>query len=479
MNTRFDIIVAHTQNRGIGLNNGLPWNSLKKDMKHFRETTTNTTNPDKRNCVIMGRNTWESIPEKYRPLSKRLNIIISSTLNINTDNTRTFASLNNALHYVYFDEIYIERVFVIGGSQLYEEAIKRMDLGKVIATLVKKDYEVDRYFPKYPRWVVKTETNEVDEQMDICIYENVSDPNSQEKGYLDCMQRILDTGEQIKDRTGVGTLSVFDENLKFTIKTINPDEPDAKKLKYQVPIMTTKTLYLKGVFWELIWFLQGNTDANWLKDKNVHIWDGNTTKEFLASRGLPYEEGQLGPGYGHQWVNWGGQIGEENKTGINQIKNIIETLRTNPASRRIVLSAWNVGDLNKMALPPCHMMYIFKVSNHDRPKPTLNCKVILRSNDMFLGNPFNIMSTALLTIFISRAVNMLPGDISLAISDAHIYLNHIEQTKKQLSRVPLRAPVLSINRDISEYEDMLNVDYNDVELINYHKWPGIKAKMAA
>jgi dihydrofolate reductase / thymidylate synthase len=474
----FSIIVAHTEKLGIGLDNGLPWKSLKKDMKHFRETTIGTIDSEKRNCVIMGRNTWESIPSKYRPLAKRLNLVISSTLKIDTGDTKTFTSLSDALTYSY-DNSLVERTFVIGGSQVYNEAIERMDLAKVISTIVKKDYKVDRYFPKYPRWIVKTETIEIDDEMDINIYENVADPNSQEQTYLNCMKRILDNGEKISDRTGVGTLSVFDENLKFSIKTINPDEPDQKKLKYQVPIMTTKNLYLRGVFWELIWFLQGNTDSNWLKDKKVRIWDGNTSKEFLESRGLPYEEGQLGPGYGHQWVNWGGKFGEERKTGINQIKKIIDTLRTNPASRRIVLSAWNVSDLDKMALPPCHMMYIFKVSNHSKSKPTLNCKVILRSNDMFLGNPFNIMSTALLTIFISRAVGMLPGDISISITDAHIYLNHIEQTKEQLSRIPLKAPLLSIDKDIAEYEDMLNLTYKDVQLSNYHKWPTIKAKMAA
>lgn len=471
----FNIIVAHTKNLGIGYNNKLPWNQIKEDMAHFKEITTRTVDTSKQNSVIMGRKTWDSIPEKYKPLPNRHNLIVSNTININNAYAKTFTDLDSALNYSYKNPE-IEKTFVIGGGNVYKQAINRMDLDKIITTVVNTDYNCDTYFPNYPQWIVKKNSVKINDLMSIDTYENVADLESDEKSYLDCMKYILDNGEMIKDRTGVGVLSVFDKNLRFTINTINPDEKDQTKLKYRVPIMTTKNLYLKGVFWELIWFLQGNTDANWLKERDVHIWDGNTTKEFLKKRGLDYEEGQLGPGYGHQWVNWGGDW--KTKTGgINQIKNIIDLLRDDPTSRRAVLSAWNVSDLNKMALPPCHIMYIFKVSDHNQKKK-LNCKVTIRSNDMFLGNPFNIMSTALLTIFLSRSLNMLPGDISISITDAHIYLNHVEQTKKQLSRIPLKSPILEINKNINNFDDIVNLTYDNIILSEYYKWPAIKAEMA-
>lgn len=472
----FNIIVAHSKNLGIGNNNKLPWSQIKEDMVHFKEITTKTSESYKQNSVIMGRKTWESLPEKYKPLPDRHNIIISNSISVNSNNVRTFTDLDMALNYSYMNPM-IENTFVIGGGNIYKQAIERMDLDKVIATSINNEYECDTYFPNYPIWLTKKDSKFVNDLISIDTYENIAYPESEEKSYLDCMKYILDNGEVIKDRTGVGVLSVFDKNLQFTIDTINPDEKDQTKLKYRVPIMTTKNLYLKGVFWELIWFLQGNTDANWLKERQVHIWDGNTSKEFLEKRGLDYEEGQLGPGYGHQWVNWGGDW--KTKTGgINQVKNIIDLLRNEPTSRRAVLSAWNVSDLDKMALPPCHIMYIFKVTDYGNEKKRLNCKVTIRSNDMFLGNPFNIMSTAMLTIFISRALNMLPGKISISITDAHIYLNHIEQTKKQLARVPLKPPILEINKNINEFDDMIKLTYDDIKLSEYYKWPGIKADMA-
>jgi thymidylate synthase len=296
----------------------------------------------------------------------------------------------------------------------------------------------------------------------------------QETKYLKAMKQILDEGEEVVDRTGVGTLSVFDMNLSFEITVSNPEAPPNEH-QYTLPIFTTKSLFFRGIVGELLWFLRGETDTKILSEQKIRIWDGNTSREALDKRGLSYEEGELGPGYGYQWIHWGATWPDRSSdAGINQIKQIIHTLQTEPRSRRMVLNAWNVDELDKMALPPCHMMYIFKVTNTN----VLNCKVILRSNDMFLGNPFNVVSASVLTILIARTVGMIPGRIALSITDAHIYMNHIEQVKEQLTREPREPPTLTIDVPINSYEDITNLNFNNFTLSKYSSWPRIDAPMA-
>lgn len=296
-----------------------------------------------------------------------------------------------------------------------------------------------------------------------------------EEIYLNTLRNILDLGQHIEDRTGTGTISLFDVNTSYKIEVLNPDD-DPINHKYVVPVFTTKSIYFKGIITELLWFLCGHTDTRLLKAQGNNIWNGNTSRESLDKLGLDYDEGELGPGYGYQWIHWGGDW-RTGTGGINQIENIINTLNTDPFSRRIVLSAWNVADLDKMALPPCHLMYIFKVSLCN-DKKVLNCKVILRSNDMFLGHPFNAVSASLLTIMIARCTNMIPGTISLSISDAHIYNNHIQQVTTQLEREPREPPYITLDKDIKNYEDIIALQYNDFTVSTYNSWPKISAKMA-
>jgi dihydrofolate reductase / thymidylate synthase len=476
MKNSFNVVTAYLKNnRGIGKNNNLPWKHIKKDMNRFTNITTSTFDAVKTNSVIMGRKTWESLPNKFKPLPNRKNIVVSKTLT-DIENVKVCSSLTKALNYSYsLPEV--ESTFVIGGSSIYTTALKRYDIDNLYVTEVDRQLDADTFFPDIPDWMNVIREDAEDDLIFKTYTNSITDPNSEENQYLKTMRRILDEGEVIKDRTGVGTLSVFDTNSLYLIDTVNPDETDPTKLKYRVPIMTTKTLYLKGIVWELIWFLQGNTDAKWLSDKKVHIWDGNTSKEYLEKKGLDYEEGQLGPGYGHQWVNWGGDW-KTHTGGINQIKNIIDILRKDPTSRRAVLSAWNVADLDAMALPPCHILYTFKVTDHDKDVKRLNCKVTIRSNDMFLGHPFNIMSTCILTILLSRTLGMLPGKISIAITDAHIYLNHVKQVNKQLMRQPLKFPLLEINKDIVDYDCLKALTYDDFRLTEYYHHSALKAPMA-
>ncbi len=471
----FNIVTAYLKkNRGIGYKKSLPWNRIKEDLLYFKTLTQRTSLPQSINSVIMGRETFESMGS--RCLKNRLNVVLTRS---NQDKTfKGFEhplfvnSLSDALDVTNIHDKQIDQKFVIGGEEVYKQALINDCCKNIYVTEINsnQNIECDRFFPQIPKIFKQVDFHQSN-NLTFRQYTNVSDTNSQEKYYLDCMRDILENGEKIVDRTLVGTRSLFSQNLTFDIKIKNPLEQDLKKIVYQFPGLTTKKMFFKGVIWELIWFLNGNTDVKFLQDRGVKIWNGHSTREYLDSIGLTnVPTNNIGKGYGYQWINWGGQ-------GINQIKKIIHQLKTDPTSRRILLSAWNVGQLDQMGLVPCHLTYLFKVTDHHKDIKTLNCQVILRSNDMFLGSPFNIASTAILTILISRCVGMMPGKISLNITDAHIYENHIDQVKEQLTRIPLEFPTIKINQDANTYEEICGLTYEDFN-IDYHSWDTIRADMA-
>jgi len=409
-------------------------------------------------------------------LKNRLNIVLTRSKidngSSNIDAPVFVNSLAEALSITNMFDKMVDQRFVIGGEDLYTQAITSEWCDKLYLTEIDlvEDIECDRFFPPIPRNFKQVESKQ-NNRLTFQEYVNVSDPNSQENQYLDLMRQILENGERVMDRSRVGTRSLFSKNLTFDIRVKNPEETDPKKLIYQFPGLTTKKMFFKGVVWELVWFLNGSTDVKFLQDRGVKIWNGHSTREYLDSIGLhDVPTNNIGKGYGYQWTNWGGK-------GINQIEKIIHQLKTEPESRRILLSAWNVGQLDQTSLPPCHCVYLFKVTNHQKDKKTLNCQVILRSNDMFLGSPFNIASTAILTILMSRCVGMLPGKISLNITDAHIYENHVDQVKEQLTRTPLEFPTIKIDQDASTYEEICDLTYENFK-IDYHSWDQIKADMA-
>ena len=259
------------------------------------------------------------------------------------------------------------------------------------------------------------------------------------ESYHDLLKYILENGIQKNDRTGVGTLSIFGYQMKFD-------------LSESFPLITTKKIHFKSVVYELLWFLKGSSNINYLKENGVSIWD-----EWAD------ENGELGPVYGVQWRNW-------NNEGIDQINQVISQIKTNPDSRRLMVSAWNVGQISKMALPPCHVMFQFYVA-----KEELSCMMYQRSVDTFLGLPFNIASYALLTLMIAHVTNLKPGTLTLALGDTHLYLNHLEQVKEQLSREPFSLPRVLLNPDIQKLDDF---GYSDIQLINYNAHPTIKAPIA-
>jgi thymidylate synthase len=327
------------------------------------------------------------------------------------------------------------------------------------------------------------------------------DLSSPENNYLACMKDIMDNGELVPNRTGIRTIKKFNKVLSYPISCFGIPHDVSKikwdEVKYRFPMVTTKKLFVRGAITELLWMLRGETDAKVLEKDGINIWNKNSSAEFLKNRGLDYLPGELGPVYGHQWVNWGGEWRSKKDTdkqlskGINQITNIVDMLVNSPTERRIILQAWNVADLNKMALPPCHMTYIFDVGGFNDKIRHLNCQVILRSNDMFLGHPFNVVGAATLTILLSQLANMVPGSVDLVINNAHIYENHIEAVQQQIIRSPYKYPILTIKDWVPKipltdpsyseqaYQHLTRLKYTDFNIENYISWNAIKAEMAA
>lgn len=262
------------------------------------------------------------------------------------------------------------------------------------------------------------------------------------KQYLDLLDRILTEGTKKEDRTGTGTISVFGNQMRFNLED-------------GFPLLTTKKLHLKSIIYELLWFLKGDTNVKYLKDHGVSIWD-----EWAD------ENGDLGPVYGHQWRSWP----DENGGTIDQISNVVEQIKHNPNSRRLLVSAWNVAEVERMALPPCHTMFQFYVADG-----RLSLQLYQRSADTFLGVPFNIASYALLLQMMAQVTGLKAGDFVHTTGDTHLYLNHIEQAKLQLTRTPRPLPRMVINPDV---KNIFDFHYEDFQLEGYDPWPHIKAAVS-
>ena len=286
---------------------------------------------------------------------------------------------------------------------------------------------------------------------------------SMELQYINLIKHILENGISKDDRTGVGTLSIFSYNMTFN-------------LRESFPLLTTKKVYWKGVVEELLWFISGSTDSNVLKEKGVRIWEGNSSREFLDSRGLShYDQGDIGAGYGFQWRHFGAKYTNMYDSyegqGVDQLKDVIYKIKNTPDDRRIIMSAWNPTDLDKMALPPCHIFVQFWV---DTNKKELHSQMYQRSCDVGLGVPFNIASYALLTCIIAKLCNLTPGDFHYCMGDTHIYKNHIDAMKLQITREPYDFPKIKI-KDITDID---NIKFDDIELIDYKYYENIKMNMA-
>jgi len=260
--------------------------------------------------------------------------------------------------------------------------------------------------------------------------------------YLDLMRHVLENGTKKEDRTGTGTLSVFGHQMRFSLSD-------------GFPLLTTKKLHTKSIVYELLWFLRGDTSVKYLQEHGVNIWN-----EWAG------EDGELGPVYGAQWRSWTTPDGRT----IDQISQVIDQIKTNPDSRRLIVSAWNVGEIPKMSLPPCHLLFQFYVG-----EGKLSCQLYQRSADIFLGLPFNIASYSLLTMMVAQVCDLEPGEFVLTLGDAHLYSNHIEQTRLQLTRQPLQLPRMLINPSV---RSIFEFDYADFELSGYQAHQHIKGEVA-
>jgi len=265
--------------------------------------------------------------------------------------------------------------------------------------------------------------------------------------YLQLLQKIINTGVDKSDRTGTGTRSLFGYQMRFDLQN-------------GFPLVTTKKLHLKSIIYELLWFLKGDTNVEYLQKHGVRIWD-----EWAD------ENGNLGPVYGKQWRSWDGANGKT----VDQVSELIEQLKTNPDSRRLIISAWNVADLPEMKLMPCHCLFQFYTRAAEGGKRKLSCQLYQRSADVFLGVPFNIASYALLTMMMAQVCDMEPGEFVHSFGDVHLYKNHFEQAELQLSRTPFPLPQMRLNPEI---KNIFDFKFEDFELVNYQSHPGIKAPVA-
>ena len=348
------LIVAAEKNRGIGKDGTLPWPRLAEDHKFFVKMTTGC-------CVVMGRKTWESIPLKFRPLVNRQNIIISSNYSC-PNGVIVVPNLEAAIQASTFSKI-----FIIGGEQLYREAIHHRLTTRIYYTHVNKEFPCDRFFPELPNtfqvdpWFPVQNHSLENFSYDIRCYRRIHDENQ----YLDLIRTVLKAPFR-DDRTGVGTYSIFGTINRYSLRNMT------------MPLLTTKNVFWKGVAEELLWFISGSSDASVLSEKHVKIWDANSNRQTLDKLGMTTRaEGDCGPGYGFQWRHWGAKY-IDHKTdysgqGVDQLQQLIRKIKTMPSDRRLILSSWNVEQIPEMVLPPCHVMCQFYVSGKE-----LSCTMFQR-----------------------------------------------------------------------------------------------------
>jgi thymidylate synthase len=465
-----NIIAVVSKNYAITYGNKLPWEN--------QDYCTYFENLVKDGIVIMGRTTFESLPLLKRPFKDCINVVLSNEYpkykQLTSDNlifTNMYGVYNDIL-----PNNPNKTIWVIGGKEVFtslsnqSKSIYITMMDKIASSNEKKFVDI---FPHYelvsytePKW----------SQEEECYFRhlrydrNFDSPNvNHEKQYLQLLRDIMAHGNDRDDRTGVGTIGVFGRQLRYDVS------------KY-LPILTTKFVPIQVIIKELLWFLRGETDAKILQEQGVHIWDGNTSREFLDKRGLNnYETGDGGPIYGFQWrhfnAEYNGCHANYDGQGFDQIEYIVNELKTNPFSRRIYMSAWNPSYIDKMCLPPCHIGAQFYAEKGTDGQMYLSLQFYQRSQDVFLAANFNLISYTILLYIICKKVNMQPKEVIHVIGDAHIYKNHIEQCNTQLSRNPLPQPILEVNDDIKD-KNWEDISVDDFTLIGYHYRPAIKADMA-
>jgi len=488
-------VVQYKNKLAIGANGDLLV-KIKEDIKFFKNITMSVPN----SIVLMGRKTYYSIPQEYRPLINRYNFVLTNNNYLikkyRLPKNHILKNLDKNIPYFmnfktfekFYNCNYNLTVFVIGGEQIYNKFLlidkKYLIPSKLYITQVsgfKFDEEkhknitfMNNFDSKYKLIGYSEKFTQKNLSARILHYKYYENYISEEYKYLNLAKNILENGKERIDRTGTGTISIFGNQLKFDISQ-------------NILLLTTKQVPFYSIVKELLWILQGNTDAKILQKQKVSIWDSNTSREFLDNCGLyHYPEGVLGAGYGFQLRFYGAKyspsFADISKCdtnligGVDQLKYIENLLQNDPFSRRIMFSYWNPSDFDKTALLPCHIMCQFYVTQENNEK-YLSCMLIMRSNDIFLGNPFNLGFYSLLTYILAKRSNMKPKELVYTCGDTHIYTNHIEQVKEQLLRNLRPLPAIKL------LDSIINTDWKDItidmfELIGYYPNSVIKAPMA-
>lgn len=437
-----NIIVAIDKNYGIGRDSKLPWH-IKDELKIFKEKTLDTV------CIV-GRKTYDELPI----LDGRIVIPVS------VSNNEDYMTFEQALEEA---KSFNKPIFIIGGSQIYSYVLKNYDKKniKIHISFIKNTYDCDTFFDKELLTDFYISSLFKHDEFDHC------EMKYQEFGeyqYLNLINDILLDGERRIGRNGE-VISDFCKHLKFDLRN-------------GFPLLTTKKMFLKGIIEELLFFIRGDTNSKILEEKGINIWKGNTSREFLDANGFKdRKEGEMGPMYGSIWRNFNGSThGFENSIefGIDQLKNVINEIKTNPTSRRILLTTYNPGQVKQGVLYPCHSVTIqFYVHNG-----FLDMFCYNRSSDTLLGVPFNIASSSLLLIIIAKLTNLTPRYFNLSLGDVHIYKEHIELVEEQLNRFPYLWPNIVLP-EFTTLEEVEKLTHEDFKLKNYYYYPSIKANMVA
>lgn len=482
---QINLIVCFDSKFGIAKDGIIPWN-YKEDLKLFRSITTNTSSKLK-NVLIMGRLTAETL---NKPLNDRINYVITNNKEkqerLENKGFKCFSCIETAIKSCLPNEI--EKIFLIGGVEIYNWGLKNYNkINKIFTSILKKDYNCDKFFNKnllidYFNYDPKEDTDLND--FIFRTWFQKKQKNLEELAYLNLLIEIRDNGHKRQTRNAI-TYSGFGKTLTFDLSKC-------------FPLLTTKKMFLRGIFEELKFFLLGQTNNKILKDKGVHIWDGNTNKEFIEKCGLPYEEDDMGPMYGYQWRHFNAEYNNSNtdytNKGYDQLEDVIKLIKSDPFSRRILMTSYNPAQSKLGVLYPCHgisiQFYVDELNNNYY----LNCLMNQRSGDAFLGIPFNISSYALLVYIICNHINCTdgivykkinPGKLMMVFCDIHIYEQHLEAVNKQIERNPYLFPQLNINYEIKNFSNkdeqgsIKNLEFTDLEIINYNSYDSIKVPMIA
>jgi dihydrofolate reductase/thymidylate synthase len=495
MNKYINLIVAVDSSYGISKGLYIPWH-IKQDLQYFYNKTVSTVDNTKMNAIIMGKNSWKTIPDKHRGLIGRLNVILSTTMtheelekdNIQNVKTLLARNLQDGLNMCIKDP-HVESIFICGGSSIYKQALNNLNnnlISNCYITKIGRTFECDNFFPvdTFNNYIKNMDVDyEIDEQQIIINNEIVplsfnhyklSYNNVYENGYLNLLKSIIQDDSVGRNTRNAPTYSIFGPQIEFD-------------LREGFPLLTTKRMFWRGIVEELLFFLKGDTNANNLAKKGVHIWDQNTTREFLDSRGLNhYEVGDMGPMYGYNWRHFSADYtginnNNNNNKGFDQLKDVLTQLIKDPTSRRIMMTTFDPSKVKESVLAPCHGLVIqFYVDNN-----YLDCKMYQRSVDTFLGLPFNIASYALLMHIICHILKYTPRRLILTFGDCHIYKDHVDMVMEQLSRKPYKFPSLEIKKEFINNMDnidnmlsfMENLQFDDFVVHNYNCHPIIKAPM--